>query len=212
MPLFAYQAIDRTGVQVSGKLEADHDWAVAERLQKMGYVVVDITRVGKSWVKTAFRVQRRVSLGDLGMFSRQLAAMIGAGIPLTRALYALGEQAVNPTLSRVLRDVARNVEGGLSLSESMNAYPEVFSPMYVDMVRAGEVGGKLEEVLHRLSEQLERDKSLRDSIRGATFYPLAVIVFATCVLLVMLFVVVPIFMRLFPQGIPLPLPTRMIIA
>lgn len=212
MPVFSYQVVDKSGAALTGKIEAEHEWVAADRLRRMGYLVVDITRVGQPWFPGAFQVRRKVSMGELGMFSRQLAAMIGAGIPLTRGLYALSEQAVNPTLAGVVRDVARNVEGGLSLSESLNAYPEVFSKMYVDMVRAGEVGGKLEEVLYRLSEQLEREKSLRDSIRGATLYPLAVIGFSACVLLVMLFVVVPIFIRFFPEGVPLPLPTRIIIA
>jgi type IV pilus assembly protein PilC len=212
MPLYAYQAYDRTGVSITGKLEAEHELTAAARLRRMGYTVVDLSEVKQSQFKKAFEMRRKVGIGDLSFFSRQLAAMLAAGIPLTRCLYTLHEQTTNPTLRRVTGEVARNVESGASFSESLLAHPDVFSSMYVDMVKAGEIGGSLEEMLKRLSEQLERDKSLRDHIRSATFYPVVIVLFATCVVLAMMFFIVPIFMNFFPTGVALPLPTRIIIA
>lgn len=212
MPLFTYQAYDRAGGAVTGKLEADHASTAAARLRKMGYTVVDLAEVKQSQIKKAFEMRRKVTLGELSFFSRQLSTMLAAGIPLTRCLYTLHEQATNPVLRRVTGEVARNVESGASFSESLLAYPDVFSSMYVDMIKAGEIGGSLEEMLKRLSEQLERDKRLRDHIRSATFYPVVIVLFATCVVLAMMFFIVPVFMNFFPPGITMPLPTRIIIA
>lgn len=209
MPLYAYEAMDKSGSPVGGKLEADHEMTAAARLRKMGYTVLDLSEVKESALKQAFK-RRKVKIGDLSFFSRQLAAMLTAGIPLTRSLYTLGEQTKNPTLARIAGEVARNVEGGVSFSESLRAYPDVFSSMYMDMVKAGEVGGTLEEMLSRLSEQLERDKRLKDNIRAATFYPITVLGFAFVVVLGMMFFIVPVFVSFFPTGVALPLPTRIV--
>ncbi len=212
MPMYAYEAFDNAGVPVNGKLEAEHEQLAVGRLRKMGYVVVEVAEVKDTSFKKTFSRQRKIKIGDITFFSRQLAAMISAGIPLTRCLYTLHEQTSNAKLRGIVGEIARNVEGGMSLSESLKAYPDVFSSMFVDMIRAGEVGGAMEEMLKRLSEQLERNKVLRDNIRAATFYPTVVILFANFVVLAMLFFVVPIFIGFFPPGTPLPLPTKIVIA
>jgi len=212
MPMYAYEAFDNAGVPVSGKLEAENEQSAAGRLRKMGYIVVEIAEVKETSLRKTFSRQRKIKVGDITFFSRQLAAMISAGIPLTRCLYTLHEQTNNAKLRGIVGEIARNVEGGMSLSESLRAYPDVFSPMFVDMIRAGEVGGAMEEMLKRLSEQLERNKILRDNIRAATFYPTVVILFAGFVVTAMLFFVVPVFIGFFPPGTPLPLPTKIVIA
>ena len=144
------------------------------------------------------------------MFTRQLAAMLAAGIPLTRALTGLSEQITNSVFSEIIAEVAADIESGVSFSEALENHSEVFERAYVDMVSSGEISGNLAEVLERLADQLERTRSLRDDIRSATFYPAVVLVFAVIVLLGMLFFVVPVFVGLFPPGVSLPLPTRMI--
>ncbi|MEW6244727.1 MAG: type II secretion system F family protein [Bacillota bacterium] len=212
MSLFSYEVLDKSGNLLTGKLEAEHELAAADRLRKMGYTVIVVEKVRRSLLRAVLSNRRNVSTGELGLFSRQLAAMLAAGIPLTRSLYALSEQTSNPTLGSVVNEAARNVEGGMDFSESLRAYPEVFSPMYVDMVKAGEVGGALEDVLLRLSEQLERDRSLKDSIRAATMYPMAVLAFAGAVTLIILLFIVPAFVNMFPPDIALPLPTRVIVS
>ncbi|NLP37975.1 MAG: type II secretion system F family protein, partial [Firmicutes bacterium] len=128
-----------------------------------------------------------------------------------RCLNALGEQAVNAAFGKVLLEVARNVEGGMNFSEALRAYPEVFSALYVDMIKAGEVGGTLERVLQRLSEQLESEKQLRDNVRSAMFYPTIVLVFAVLVVIGMMLFVVPVFLGFYPEGTELPLITLIII-
>lgn len=212
MSVYAYEVMDKSRRYLSGKLEADNEYVAASRLRKMGYTVTELQEIRQSVLSLSFSFKRKVTLGDLSLFSRQLATMLAAGIPLTRCLFALGEQASNPTLGNAVKEAARNVESGLSFSESIRAYPEVFSEMYVDMVLAGEVGGSLEEVLVRLSEQFERDKLLRDSIRAATFYPIAVLGFAVVAMVAMLFFIVPVFVGFFPPSVQMPAATRFVLA
>jgi len=211
LALYAYQVVDRSGGLVTGKVEADHDQAAAEQLRRKGYTVVDLTPVRASPFKGLLKPRRKVGVGDLALLSRQLAAMLEAGIPLTRALFTLSEQVSNPALRDVVGEVARNVEGGMSFTESLRAHSDIFPYIYISMVRAGEVGGSLDEVLGRLAQQLEQDKSLRDNIRSATMYPIVVLSFALLVLTGMLLFIVPVFVGFFPPGAALPLPTRIII-
>ncbi|MCR3922780.1 MAG: type II secretion system F family protein [Firmicutes bacterium] len=211
MPLYAYQVLDKRGTVSTGKLEAENEFSAAARLKKLGFTPVEVNEAKTSPLSQAFQFKKKVSLGDMGLFSRQLGSMLNAGIPLTRCLFALGEQATNPTLGECLLNVARNVESGMSFSESLRSYPEVFTEIYVDLIKAGEVGGTLETVLTRLSQQLESEKMLRDNIRSAMFYPAVVLVFAVLVMIGMLVFIVPVFMGFYPAGSEIPFVTRMII-
>ncbi|WP_027365573.1 type II secretion system F family protein [Desulfotruncus alcoholivorax] len=211
MPLYTYEAIDAKGVPVSGKMEAEQENSAVAKLRKMGYMVIDLAEVkNTSFTFTLFR-RRKIKTGDISFFSRQLAAMLVAGIPLTRCLFTLQEQTSNPTLSNIIGEVARSVESGASFSDALRAYPETFSSMYVDMIKAGEISGSIEEMLRRLSDQLERSKHLKDQIRAATFYPSVVLIFAFCVVMALMLFVVPIFVGFFPEGVSLPLPTRIVV-
>ena len=212
MGSFYYEAINRTGETTKGKLEADNESAAAERLSGMDLMVMDIKEIKQSSFSSLLQSGGKVKLGDLSLFSRQLAAMISSGIPLTRALFTLSKQVSNQTLSKALTAVAQNVEGGASLSEALKDYPKIFSNLYVNMVEAGEAGGTLESTLSRLSLQLQKDKDLRDNIKSATFYPVAVFVFAIIIFFGMLFFLFPIFVGFFPEGAELPLPTQIIVS
>lgn len=212
MGSFQYEAIKRSGEVVTGLIDAENESNVVERLRAMGLMITEIREVKQSSFAGLFKVGGRVKLGDLSLFSRQLAAMLNSGIPLTRALFTLSSQVVNRTLAGALGEIARNVEGGVSFSEALKAKPEIFSELYVNMVSAGETGGTLEATLNRLSNKLQKDKELIDNIRSASFYPLAVFAFAVVILFAMLFILVPIFTGFFPEGAILPLPTRIIIA
>jgi type IV pilus assembly protein PilC len=211
MPLYAYQVVDRKGLLTNGKLDAENEYMAAARLKRMGYTPLEVKEAKESALKQAFTLKRKVGLGELGLFSRQLSAMLNAGIPLTRCLFALGEQAVNPTLRSVLAEVAANVEGGMNFSESLRAHTDIFNEMYCDLVKAGEVGGTLELVLLRLSNQLESEKGLKDSIRAAMFYPTVVLAFAVIVMIGMLVFIVPVFLGFYPPGAELPLLTNVIV-
>ncbi len=212
MPLYTYQAVDKSGSPLAGKVEAEHEMIAVSNLRKIGYTVFDIEEEKESSLAKRFRARRKVKLPEVLFFTRQLAAMLAAGIPLTRCLYTLSKQSENPTLANIAGEVARNVEGGMSLSEALKAHTEVFSSLYIDMIKAGEIGGSIEEILTRLADQLERDKRLRDNIRSATFYPAVVMTFAVVVVLAMLLFVVPIFAGMFPTGMELPLPTKIVLA
>ncbi|MFZ5591951.1 MAG: type II secretion system F family protein [Bacillota bacterium] len=213
MAEFVYEALDQQGHTVRGKLEAENELTAAERIKKRGLLVVEVHEQKPSfWRALLSRGRGRVNVGDLALFSRQLAAMLDAGIPLTRALYALGQQRGKPSLQQAVLAIAGAVESGSDFSAALAAHPRIFSSTYASMVRAGEIGGSLVEVLLRLSTQLEQEKALRDQIRAATFYPFTVIGFALLIVLLMLLFVVPSFIRLFPENIQLPLATRLVIA
>ena len=114
MPLYAYQVLDDKGTVSSGKLEAENEFTASARLRNLGYTPLEIKEAKTSSLQQLFQFKKKVTIADLAMFSRQLASMLNAGIPLTRCLYALGEQATNPTLGKTLLDVAQNVESGMS--------------------------------------------------------------------------------------------------
>lgn len=211
MGSYQYEAISKTGETVTGKVDAENESGVIERLRSMGLMAMDIREEKPSFFSASFKISRKVKLSDLSLFSRQLAAMLNSGIPLTRAIFTLSRQVTNPTLSEALAGITREVEGGLSFSDALKSYPQIFSSLYVNMIEAGETGGTLEQTLTRLSHQLQKDKELRDNIRSATFYPVAVLAFAVLILFAMLFFLVPIFVGFFPADVELPLPTRLII-
>jgi len=146
------------------------------------------------------------------MFSNQMAAMISAGIPVTRALYTLGQQTTNMVFKDALLNIAHNVEGGMGLTDAFSMYPAIFSDLYIAMIHSGEVGGMLEEVLRRLAEQLQKEKLLRDSIKAATFYPRMVAGFAILLFVGILTLMVPIFKGFIPSNIALPWITKAVFA
>ncbi|GBF32756.1 type IV fimbrial assembly protein PilC [Desulfocucumis palustris] len=210
MPLYSYQVMDKTQTTLTGKITADQEWTAVSKLRSMGYLVLEVSEVRESALNSLFGGRRKVKLSHLSFFTRQLAAMLSSGIPLTRSLYTLSREQENPLLGMIAGEVARSIEGGVSFSESLRAYPDVFSDMFVDMIRAGEVGGAMEEMLERLSTQLERDKNLQDSVRSATIYPSVILIFAVIIVTALLVVVVPIFKGFIPEGTPIPLPTKMV--
>ncbi len=212
MASFQYEAVNSSGEIVSGRLEAEEQAGVVEKLRGMGLMPVEIKEVKESSLFSQIKFASKVKLGDLSLFSRQMAAMLNSGIPLTRAIYTLSRQVTNPTLALALNEIGRNVEGGLSFSESLRGYPDIFSDLYINMVSAGETGGNLEATLNRLSQQLQKDKELRDNIKSALMYPVAVLAFAVVILFAMLFFLVPIFVGFFPPDVDIPLPTQIIIS
>src|ERR671912_437961 len=208
MALYAYRALDKQGEIVQDKLQGSGELAVAHELRQQGLVVIDVKEqsVAQKDILAPFK---GIRLGDLVVFSRQLATMINAGLPIVRALYILSEQTENPKLVDVVVAVRKDVEAGLSLSESLEKHPKVFSRLYTEMVKAGEVGGILDGVLLRLADQLERDQDLRRKIKSALTYPIVVLILAILAASFMLIFIVPVFAKMFQElGGTLPLPTR----
>lgn len=211
MPLYAYQVLNQRGVLTSGKLEAENEFLAAARLKRQGFTPLELKEAKVSGLQQVLALKKKVGSGELALFSRQMASMLSAGIPLTRCLTALGEQTANLTLRKALLEISANVEGGGSFSESLRSHPDVFNEMYCDLIKAGEVGGTLENVLLRLSQQLESEKTLKDNIRTAMFYPAVVLIFAVLVLTVMLIFIVPVFLGFYPEGVQLPFLTSLIV-
>src|ERR687894_1838226 len=212
MTLYAYRALDKQGEIVQDKLEGSGELAVAQELRQQGLLVIDVKEQSVAQ-KDILAPLKRIKLADLVVFSRQLATMINAGLPIVRALYVRSEQTENPKLVDVVVAVRKDVEAGLSLSESLEKHPEVFSRLYTEMVKAGEIGGMLDGVLLRLADQLERDQDLRRKIRSAMTYPIVVFILAILAASFMLIFIVPIFATMFQDlGGTLPLPTRICMA
>src|SRR5919107_785686 len=208
MALYTYKAMDKQGEVVQDKLEGSGELAVAHELRQQGLLVIDVKEqsVANQDILAPFK---GIKLADLVVFSRQLSTMINAGLPIVRALYILSEQTENPKLVDVVVAVRKDVEAGLSLSESLEKHPEVFSRLYTEMVKAGEIGGMLDGVLLRIADQLEREQDLRRKIKSAMTYPVVVLSFAILVASILLIFIVPIFAKMFEDlGGQLPLMTR----
>jgi type IV pilus assembly protein PilC len=205
---FTYRVRNRQGEILQDQMEGNDPLSVASQLRQQGHLVIDIKEQGVAQ-RDLLQPFKKVKLGDLVVFTRQLSTMINAGLPIVRALYVLSEQATNQKLKEVVVQVRKDVEAGLALSEALDKHPEVFSRLYVEMVRAGEIGGILDGVLPQVAHQLENDQELRRKIKSAMTYPIVVLVLAVLAASFMLIFIVPIFARMFEDlGGTLPLPTR----
>jgi type IV pilus assembly protein PilC len=212
MAVYVYKARDRRGEILRDRTEGPSEAAVVGALRRKGLLVIEV-REQNAWEGGLLAVFGRVTAEDLVLFTRQLATMVGAGLPLVRALRALAEQADGRRIGTVAEAVRADVEAGASLSGALAARGGVFPVIYVEMVRAGEAGGMLDEVLPRLASQLERDRELGRKVRSAMAYPITVLVLAALAAAFMLVFVVPVFARMFEDlGGVLPVPTRVAMA
>ncbi len=220
MPVFEVVAVDKTGREIKRTVNAPSKESVAEQLRKQGLQPREISeKVEQTRVKRkigGFSLRRRVPLKDLAVFCRQFATMIGAGVPMIRCLDVLEQQTTNPRLKAVIRDIEAEIEGGASLTAAMAKHPRVFSNLAVGLVRAGEVGGVLDETLDRLATFLENDLELRRRVKSAMTYPTLVLFFALGIVIFLSTWIVPRFLKLFLDlGMStdqFPLPTRMLAA
>jgi type IV pilus assembly protein PilC len=211
---YAYRVRDREGRMLGGTLEADNEQAVVAKLRQLGYAPVSIEAEKGAGLKTEVRLpgSGRVKLKDLAVFSRQFATMINSGLSLLRALTILGEQTANKRLGQIVTVVRAEVEKGTSLSAAMAKHPKAFNRLYVSMVRAGEIGGFLDQVLVKVAETFENEVALRGKIRSAMTYPVVVFIMVLGIVGAMLLFIVPTFQSLYESlGGVLPLPTRMLI-
>lgn len=208
MSVYKYKVRNTEGEILRDKIEGDDRDAVAELLRRRGLLVIDVREQGirEREIPSPFK---GVRADDLVLFTRQLATMIEAGLPLVRSLRILTDQTDSPKLREIVEAVRKDIESGSSLSEALRRHEMVFGELYVEMVRAGEIGGALDEVLLRVAAQLEKDQELRRKVRGAMAYPLFVLAFALVAALFMLIFIVPIFAGMYADlGGSLPLPTR----
>ncbi|MGO9335526.1 MAG: type II secretion system F family protein, partial [Acidimicrobiales bacterium] len=211
---FDYKVRDTDGKLVKGQLEADSIPLVAARLRDMGYAPVEIKPVSINLNREINipGITDRVALKDVALMSRQLATMVAAGLTLVRALGVLADQIESKPLRDAMLQVRQDVEQGSSLSTSLEKIPKIFPPLYIAMVRAGEVGGQLDTVLLKLSATLEKQVELRQKVRSAMAYPAIVMCAVIVIVTAMMIFIVPIFKHLFTSlNGTLPLPTRIVI-
>jgi type IV pilus assembly protein PilC len=210
--VFTYRALDHeSGEVLQDQMEGSNSMAVAITLKQQGLFVIDVKEQNVAQ-KDILEPFKKVRLRDLVVFSRQFSTLINAGMPIVRALYVLSEQTEKRKLKDVIDAVRKDVEAGSSLSEALEQHPKVFSRLYVEMVKAGEIGGMLDGVLLRIADQLEKEADLRRKVKSAMVYPLFVVGFAFLVLSFLLIFIVPIFARIFADlGGTLPLFTRIVI-
>ena len=210
---YAYKVRDREGKMAAGSMEAESEEAVVGRLRQLGYAPISIEPEKGAGLKTEVKLPGtgRVKLKDLAVFSRQFATMINSGLSLLRSLTILGEQTSNRRLGEVILQVRAEVEQGTSLSAALAKHPKVFNRLYISMVRAGEIGGFLDQVLVKVAETFEKEVELRGKIRSAMTYPVVVSIMVVGIVAAMLIFIVPTFADLYDSlGGTLPLPTRML--
>ena len=211
MPYFRYKAVDRTGRRVIAKMQADNVAGVSNFLSKQGYIPVSIKEAPPDF--SILLLLGKVSLDEVMMFTRQLWTLHRVGIPLQNSLVSLGAQTKNERFKKVITDIIQEIEGGVSLSAAMSTHPEVFDTLYVSMIKAGAVSGKLDEVLLYLAEMCRFEFETKAKIKAATRYPLLTLATLAMAFLMIVTFVIPKFTTLFRQfKAELPLPTRLLLA
>ncbi|MCH8030061.1 MAG: type II secretion system inner membrane protein GspF [Candidatus Dadabacteria bacterium] len=199
MPVYKYKAINESGSSIEGVVDADSARSVVEELKRSGIYLSSIEEV-KRGKRRGFRFLRAVSATELSISTRQFATMISAGLPLEASLQALSEQTEDAYLTEVMAGVKDSIGEGSSLAKALGEHPEVFSDLYINIVRAGEVSGTLGIVLERLADFLERQDALTSRIRSALVYPLFMMIVGSGVLVFMMTYVVPSITKIFEQS------------
>jgi type IV pilus assembly protein PilC len=222
MPKFNYVAMDSRGKETKGTLDVANQNEAIGRLKEMGYFPTKVVEAEKPKEKggakkaaaqsgsPGARGKKKMNLNFaipglggkvkpkvLTAFTRQLATLVDAGLPLLRGLRVLERQEKSPVLRRIINDLAISIEGGSTFSEGLAQHPKVFNRLFVNMVKAGELGGVLEVVLNRLAEFMEKAQKIKGKVKAAMFYPVAVMVVAVAILIVLMVFVVPKFKQIF---------------
>ncbi len=216
MPSYTYRARDKTGGLVTGALDAPDMRGLEDTLDRMGLIPVSAAPLRKGQVGAGLVYLKglftSVPEQEVILFSRQLATLFGAGVPLTRALTTLERQSVSPPFRELVKKLREEVEAGGTLSAAIAKHPRVFPEHYSHMVESGEAGGILEGVLDRLALMLEKNSENRAKVRSATLYPKIVAAFIVMAIVILMNFVVPQFAKLYSSfKIELPLPTRLLI-
>ena len=203
MATYAYTVRDAAGTMRNGTSEAENPDVLARRLREQGFTISEIKaakakKAGGNFLQNL----QRVKLTELSIFCRQFSTMIDAGVSLVRCLDVLSQQQSNARFKRIILDILKEVEAGQTLSKSMAKYPTVFSNLFIGLVRAGEVGGVLEETLQRLSTFLEKDVEMKRKIKSAMTYPTIVMGAAVLIVTGLCRFIVPTFLKLFETMLP----------
>ena len=229
MPSFEYIALDAKGVETTGAIDASNEADAIGQLRKSGFYPTKVAEAGKGGIGKAAKKKAgkgsskaakkgkgggRIKSKTLMIFTRQLATLIDSGLPLLRGLTVLGNQEPNPVLKRTINSLADAVQTGSTFSESLGQHPKIFNKLYVNMVKAGELGGVLELVLVRLAEYQEKAEKLKNRIISAMVYPVIVMAIAMGIMVFLMVYIVPKFEEIFRDmlpGKPLPALTEAVV-
>ncbi|MBI3735211.1 type II secretion system F family protein [Candidatus Sumerlaeota bacterium] len=219
MPEFTYEALDKQGKQVKGIIEAGNEDVIIEKLRDMGYYPLKVTPhkakasdmdlLALPGLRFVFH---RIKTRHVMTFTRQLATLIDAGLPILRSLTILREQVESVLFKDKIIQIAKDIESGASLSDAFSKHPKVFDKLYVNMVRAGELGGVLETVLNKVAIFLEKRQMMISKVKSAMMYPVVVLLLAGCIVGFILIKIIPKFVAIFTDlGAQLPMPTQILV-
>jgi type IV pilus assembly protein PilC len=209
MPTFTYKARNWDGKIVTNDMEGESKEFCIAKLREKGYFVTSIAEKKGSGGISISLFTRGVSSQEVCIFARQFATMIGSGVPLVRCLTILQAQAENPTFKKIITQIRSDVEGGSTFSKSLEKHPKVFSDLFCSLVKAGEVGGILDQILERLADYLESSETLKAKVKGALTYPVVVFAIAGLVVLALILFVLPQFKDIFSSmNVELPWVTK----
>ena len=213
MPTFKYAAKERSGKPVNGVTDAQDKKAVIDALRKQDLIIVSIKEQSSKGNRSVLsKWGGKIKIAELVLFSRQMATMIDAGIPLVQALDILSEQIESRLFRAIILDVKKDTAGGLAFNEALAKHPRAFSPLFVNMMKAGESSGALDSIMDRLATYTEKTDSLIRKVRSAMIYPIAVSTMAVIVTLILMIKVVPVFKNIFADfGSDLPTPTLILV-
>jgi type IV pilus assembly protein PilC len=215
---FEYKVRDKAGQVQSGEIEGQSSAAVVKTLRERGLVPLAVEQKKSSALSMEIKIpgfSGKVKVRDIALFSRQFSTMVNSGLSLIRSLTVLVDQTVNPALKEIITEVKRDVEQGISLSAAMEKHPKAFNRLYVAMVRAGEIGGVLDETLNRLADMMEAAVALRSKVKAAMAYPVVVFSMVILITVGMIIFVVPMFENMYSEigdgTAKLPLPTQILV-
>lgn len=213
MQLYRYTAKDKSGKPVTGISEAQDEKSVIELLRRQELVIISIKQEQKKEnVKLANFLKQKITIGELVLFSRQLATLIQSGVPLVQGLEIMAEQTENKAFREIMFTVKKDISTGSSFNEALAKHPQAFSPLFVNMVKAGESSGALDDIMDRLAIYMEKTDSIIRKVKSAMIYPLVVTVMAVGITLLMLLKVVPVFASMYEDfDAELPVPTQVLV-
>lgn len=209
MPLYQYIVKSSDGQTVEGKMDATNEGDVINELRSRGFLIVEIKRAK---VVKVVKSHKKVSLDDVVTFTRQMATMIDAGLPLLQSLHVMSEQMDNLNFKNIITEVSESIEGGASLSEAMVKHPKAFDRLYCAMIKVGEASGMFAEILNKVATYLEEAAKLKRKVKSAMVYPMVVSGMAVIITLFLLIKIVPVFKEIYEGfGSKLPAPTQFVV-
>lgn len=212
MPIYKWEGKTTKGMLKKGELEAPNESALRVHLRQQGIIPTKIAPKGKE-IQFSLPIKRKVKQRAIAIFTRQLATMIDAGLPLVQSLDVLSSQQEDKTFKKIIREIREDVEGGSTFAGALRKHPDTFNELYTNLVVAGEEGGILDNILIRLANYIEKAEALKKKVKSALVYPGVIVTVAVLVVMILMIFVIPVFETMFKSaGQSLPLPTLIVLS